>query len=155
MRPDMSDFQDFVEREAGLVLREFAEPEKWEQLVACLVILVEVALKDKRYDSKEYDCILNMLVDTVQLPRDTAQKLMGFSEILRQKNKPEAYLRAINRHFDANRRQMLYGMVWKVIKADGRVDPAELVAAGRLGKLLQLDVDQEIEARRAIMEEKL
>jgi len=151
----MSEFQDFIEAAGGMPLGELADRRKWELLAACAAVMGEAALSDKLYDADEYECMLGILSEQVGLQRDEAQKLLGFGAMLRQEKTAAACVALVNRHFDAPGRQLLYALIWKVIKADGRVDPGELEAATALGRRLGLTVEQEIEARRMLIEERI
>ncbi len=151
----MTEFSNFIEQEGGFSLKQLAERKKWEQLTACLTILVQVALVDERYASKEYDSFVKFLLNELELPLETAEKLVGLAEMMHQRGATGRLLDLINRSFPIEGRQALYALIWKTIKADGRVDPAELAAAVDLGKRLNLTLDQEIDARRMVIEQQL
>ena len=122
------------------------------QIAAC-VLLIETALVDKLYKKSEERTIVDIMNACFDITGDVAQELMGIAAAARShRDRMAVFLDNIHKSFSVKQKQLIYAAVWKVIKADGVIDPRELETSGVLGRCLDLSVDEEIAARRMIVE---
>lgn len=132
-----------------------AERTPLELQIASCVILVETALVDNSYKEEEFRTMVNLMLRQFKaVDNATAEKLVGLSEMVRQRSgKISNFIDIIARKFSLNDRKFVYGLVWKVIKSDGKVHEKEIKLSNELGPKLGLTTDQQIEARQALIAE--
>ena len=147
---------DYFKSGAALKFDALGEPSKLDLQMSAAVILVETALADKSYVESEHDTIVEAMVREYELEGDDAEDVALIAKLASDhKIKIAQFIDKINSHFNLMQRQVIYAHVWRVIKADGVVHPLELQASTELGDRLCLQVKEEIEARRMIIEGKL
>lgn len=130
--------------------RELAEE---ELRIACCVLLLETAFVDFRYPTSEQEMIRQIVIEQFSLGEAQAQNLMDLAGAAKLKEqKISRFVDLINERLDDAQRQTLYATVWKVIKADQVVDQREVRLATKMGKALGLTLDQEVEARKLVIE---
>ncbi|MCO6432149.1 MAG: TerB family tellurite resistance protein [Deltaproteobacteria bacterium] len=124
--------------------------------LAAVALLVETALADTLYTEEEFSTMLNALNGYWRLGSGDAEKIVGLAEMVRQRRgKILPFIEFVRSQFSHDQRLIIYALIWKVIKADGKVDSREISISSALGGLLGLTTDDEIEGRRLLMEGKV
>jgi uncharacterized tellurite resistance protein B-like protein len=124
--------------------------------IAACVLLVHAALIDRSYPHCEWETIIKAMIKHFGVDRVEAVMFAELAEIVRKnKDKVLGFLEELNTYYDVHQKKIVYALVWKVIKADNVVHPQELAMVSALGQQLQLTLDQEIEARKMVMEDQV
>ena len=133
---------------------EQLSPEYWMEIqFATCVVLLETALIDLDYPDTEQHEILKLVSAYFDLKPDECDAVVKVAWLIRHKRENlSRFLNLLCERFTQKDRMLLYSLVWKVIKADDSVDARELLAAGNIGQKLGLSSEDEIEARREVIE---
>ncbi|MBX7144201.1 MAG: TerB family tellurite resistance protein [Oligoflexia bacterium] len=116
---------------------------------AIAVILVEVASADKGIDPKEADAVCALMQEELGLPEDELPALIQTAISARkEQGKIDSFVKSINESFHDGQRQRLFGLLWKVVIADGKVEKFEQRFAVQMRNRLQLSEEQAEAARR-------
>lgn len=123
--------------------------------IACCILFVETALVDEHYVDAEFNAMIAVLLENMRIENpDEAAQYVGLAECARQRRtKVSEVVGVIRSNFSEQDRRTIYGLVWKVIKADGKVHSQELRLVSELGKRLGLSLEQELEVRRELANE--
>lgn len=122
------------------------------QIAACLVLL-HTAFVDFSYPPSEQDAILQILTSHFDVSPSDAQDVLDLAEIVKQNKETTArLLKCLKEHHNKEHKLLVYATAWKIIKADKKVDSQELALSEQLGHWLGLDLNDQIRARRMIIE---
>ena len=125
------------------------------QLVAC-TLLLQTAFVDLSIPADEERAIFIAMSTLCDLSEPEMREMLDIAELSRIYGADfDCLAAAINAHLNLGQKLMLYATVWHVVKADRTVHEQELKMATKLGQLLQLSVEQEIEARRIVIHGRL
>ena len=134
---------------ASLEADREGNPTDGDVLVACAVLLVEIARADKKIAKQEGEMVASLMSSSFGLDKAEMPRLIETAMAARKGlGKIDEFVECINDHFDAAQKQKLLAMVWKVVRSDGSVDRFEQRLAVQIKCRLQLNDEQEREARR-------
>ena len=140
----------------NIELREISELEELPAdhipIVSC-AILLHIAFIDLSFPVSEQEAIILGTMKRANVSEEVAKQVMDLAEVIRISTPMfSLFIDILNKQLDLEQRKQLYELCWEVIKSDNKVEPAELRAATELGKKLGLTTEQEIEARRHIID---
>ncbi len=122
------------------------DPAELELQAATAVLLLEAAYGDSTYEWSEHRVILRGLEREFGLGRKQTLEVLGKAQEIRP---PAVRLTdvtdVIRDRYDAAQKRRLLDLVWKVIEADGRVEPWEEAFAEHVARVLEVSPE---EARR-------
>ncbi len=133
-----------------------SKPEKTappDRKVATAAILLEVAESDLDFAPEEHAVIVSMLGEQFDLDRGEVDALI--EEAHRQRaGHPDLwpFTNAIGKAYSPDQKLELLVMVWRVIFADGRLDPYEDQLAHRLERMLSINHSLLMEGKRLARE---
>ena len=107
-------------------------------LVATLLVLCEIAHSDKDYDASERTTIAGSLESAFGVTGDRVAALLAEAESTRTGSPDLAHLsRLIHKELpEARDRRAVVAAMWRVVMADGNVDPMEERLANSVSMLL-------------------
>ena len=125
-----------------------------DPLVASCAILLEMAESDQEFDPEERRLIESMLQEHYALGPDEVKALIAQTEKERAKHSDLfPFTHAITRSYSPEEKRSLLVMVWRVIFADGRLNPYEDQLAHRLQRMLAVNHSLLMEANQLAREE--
>jgi uncharacterized tellurite resistance protein B-like protein len=126
----------------------------FDPLVASCAILFEMAESDQEIAVEERRLIEHMLGEKFGLSAAEVQSLIAETERARaQATDLFPFTHAIAQQYTPEEKRTLLVMVWRVIFADGRLDPYEDQLAHRLQRMLAVNHSLLMEAKRLAREE--
>ena len=138
---------------ASLQVDGEGRPAEADLMVACAVLLVEMARADKNIAKQEGEAVVSLMCANFGLDQAEIPKLIETAVAARKASgKIDEFVKCVNERFDAAQRQKLLAMIWKVVQSDGSVDKLEQRLAVQMKNRLQLSDEQEQEARRMAAE---
>lgn len=121
-----------------------------ELRVATVALLLETALQDADYESRERSTILHAIEREFRLSRADATTLLVEAERARREaGDVRPFAARLTERYDAEQRKRIAGLVWQVVYADRVVDDAEVVFATRVAELTGLTPKECQQARES------
>jgi uncharacterized tellurite resistance protein B-like protein len=121
-----------------------------ELRVATVALLLETALQDADYESRERSTILHAIEREFRLSRADATTLLVEAERARRETGDvRSFAARLAERYDAEQRKRIAGLVWQVVYADRVVDDAEVVFATRIAELTGLSAKECQQARES------
>jgi len=125
-----------------------------DPLVASCAILLEMAESDQDFDTEERRLIESMLQERYSLGAEEVKALIEQTERERTRHSDLfPFTHAITQRYTPDEKRNLLVMVWRVIFADGRLNPYEDQLAHRLQRMLAVNHSLLMEAKRLAREE--
>ena len=128
---------------------EMATGDDQELQVATAALLVEAALMDDQFDTKERSAILHLLTHRFELSESATEALL---ETARRRVETASQLfgftRVVNDRFTQEERVELMEMLWQVAYADGRLDDYEANLMRRISGLIHVSDRESGQARK-------
>lgn len=121
--------------------------------LATCVVLLEAACADESFSREERRHILEVLVDRFDLTKDEASEML--EEATRASEHSvglHRFTRAVNEGFTPAEKRDLIEEVWRIFYSDGTLTGHEDHLAHQLGKLLNLNHPQLIDAKMKVLE---
>lgn len=110
-----------------------------EQVAVC-AILLEVAYADREFAPEEFQVLTRQLGSYFGLPPDQVTELIALSEQEREKATDLwPFTSRIARDYSPEKKEALLTMVWRIILADGKLDPYEDQLARRFQSMLSVN----------------
>ncbi len=120
--------------------------------VATCAVLVEIASSDDEFSTTERERILQLVSAEFGLSREEAEELEAAAkQALDGSIDRFRFTNTINQHYSSQDRERVVEMLWKVVYADGVLDPHEDFVIHKLGKLLRLSHRQLIDAKLRVI----
>ena len=140
--------KDYIEG-AGLAIDASGKPTERDLQIAVIGMLMRVAYSDSELESQELNAIRAAMLHEFGLSSYESGELIEISEFLiKDRNKLEQFISAINDNFNDQQKQFLIAMVWKVLLADGKAEKLETKLASELRVKLGLSLEQGVRARK-------
>lgn len=125
-----------------------------DPLVASCAILLEMAESDQDFAAEERHVIESLLQEKFELSEQEVRALMAEAERERAiATDLFPFTHAIAEHYTPDQKRTLLVMVWRVIFADGRLDPYEDQLAHRLQRMLAVNHSLLMEAKQLARQE--
>lgn len=125
-----------------------------DPLVASCAILLEMAESDQDFDPQERGLIESMLQERYSLGGEEVKALIEKTERERARHSDLfPFTHAITKTYSPDQKRDLLVMVWRVIFADGRLNPYEDQLAHRLQRMLAVNHSLLMEAKRLAREQ--
>ena len=138
----------FFTGKSSLEVDKDGTPTSRDLQVAAVVLLVEVAHADNKFEGSELDAIVKAMNDEFDLTPEDTGELLEIAQCLREESgRIDEFVEVINANFDESQRQKLLSMVWKVIGADEVVEESEASSAAKIRKRLKLTLEQAMRAQ--------
>ena len=145
-------FDNYKEFFAGLApLREDqpGAPTARDLLVSVVVLLAATAHADTDFETAEMNSIVGQMFSEFGLKDYESGEILELAEYLvKDGSKIDQYLQNVVAKFDADQRQIVLAMVWRVILADGLAERFETELAVELRTKLMLSLEQGVRARK-------
>ena len=141
--------KEFFEGETTLEVDQSGEPTPQELQIATAVLLLEMAGADEDFDPEEVRTCFKSLENQFNVEDSETLEIFEKAESLRQeKGKIDHFVELVNQHFNVKQKQIVLGMVWRVVLADEIIDNYEQKFASQLRTRLQLSREQAEEAKQ-------
>ena len=122
--------------------------------VATAVLLLEMAHADERMHDIELALVQKILQERFTLSEETLGELMALAEDRRRESLDlYQFSREINEHFSKEEKLEVMEHLWRVVFADGEMDPFEEALARQLATLLRLSHREMIDAKLQVQKE--
>ena len=143
------DFKNFLSGNTTLKAEVDGSPTPREMQIAIVAVLLETAHHDSTFLPEEVTELVRVMNRAFGLSDVDVGELMEVGSILRKDpEKIRQFVDAINMHFTAEQRQLILAMLWKLVKADGRIEKVEQQFAIKLRTMLQLSLEQAMRAQQ-------
>ena len=125
----------------------------YDEQVAVCAILLEVAESDFEVAPEESELIITMLASHFSLADHEVRELLG-QTIAEREQVPDlwSFTNSISRDFSPEKKLGLLVMVWRVILADGKLDPYEEQLASKLQTMLAVNRSVLMQAKQLARE---
>lgn len=145
----LKNFDGFLRSdETTLMVDKDGQPTPRDLKVAIVVLLLDVSHHDGTFSPDEVRELVASMNAAFEMTDIEVADILEVAEILHKSNeKVKQFIAAINEHFDDSQRQLILAMLWKLVKADGKIEKVEQQHAIQLRTLLGLSLEQ---AARAV-----
>jgi uncharacterized tellurite resistance protein B-like protein len=148
----LNKLRSLLAREAGSPRLTELHP---EEQVAVTAILLEVAESGTDFGPEEREMISALLQERFELDAEEVRSLIALTQEARAQSADLwPFTNAIARQYGPEQKERLLEMVWRVIFADGRLDPYEEQLTRRLQAMLTVNhsvlIDAKLRARDAM-----
>ena len=145
----LKNFDGFLRSdETTLKVDKDGQPTPRDLKIAIVVLLLDVAHHDGSFSPEEVRELVRAMNQAFEMSDIEVADILEVAEILHKNNeKVKQFISAINEHFDDGQRQVILAMLWKLVKADGKIEKIEQQHAIKLRTLLGLSLEQ---ATRAV-----
>ncbi len=111
--------------------------------ISTAALLLQMAHADEKLTNGEIDAMVSTMDKLFVLQGNVAGDLLEVADFLRRdQTKLDDLLKVVNKRFDAAQKQTIVAMLWKVMNADGFIDPFEANLAAEISMKLGLSVDE-------------
>lgn len=134
---------------------ESQEKEKFERIqVATCILLLEIAESDDEFSSIEKATISSILKKEFPISEEAIEELMEMTKSLREESPGLwEFTNLINENYSNEDKVKVIEAVWRVIYADKNLNMYEDHLVHRLAKLLRLEHEELIAAKRRVLDE--
>ena len=141
--------KEYFSGEGDLTVDKQGAPTARELKVAAGVILLHVAGADDDYAPEEVHATFRSLEKAFDTDEDAVYGLLQEADKLREcKDKIDGFIDIINENFDDSQKKTLFGMLWQVVIADGKVDKFEKRYANQIQARLKLSDELVAQAKK-------
>jgi uncharacterized tellurite resistance protein B-like protein len=118
--------------------------------LATAALLIEIARADSDFDASEQSAIESMLAQTLELPAEEITELVHLAtEESREAISLHEFTRLVNEHYSIDEKRWLMEQLWRVARADGRIDRYEEQLLRRIADLLHVRHSEFMQAKHA------
>ncbi|MGD8241212.1 MAG: TerB family tellurite resistance protein [Desulfobacterales bacterium] len=123
--------------------------------VAVCALFVEMARIDESFTADEMAAIIKILKDKYGLSDENAKAMIAAAETqLEESVDYWQFARLINEHYTPGEKAAIIEMLWRVVYLDGNLDKHEDYLMHKLAKLLRLDHQQLIAAKKKVLHDR-
>lgn len=133
----------FLQGAASLEVDVSGQLSQRELQISTAALLIRMAHADDKLTNGEIDAMVSTMDKLFVLQGNVAGDLLEVADFLRRDHaKLDDLLSLINAHFDTSQKQSIIAMLWKVMNADGFIDPFEANLAAEISLKLGLSVEE-------------
>lgn len=144
-----NNIEEFLRQQCSLEIDSSGEPTERSLQVATLGLMIEMAKADHSVPPEELNLIVRSMNWAFDLTDNQTGELLDIASfMLKEGSALTKFIDIVNSKFDANQKQRVLGMIWKVVLSDGIVDRYEATLAAHLRTKLNLTMEQAVRARQ-------
>lgn len=137
----------FIDGEATLAVDKDGMPTERDLMIGVVMLLLELSHGDSHLAPEEVTELVRNMNREFALQDHEIADLMEVAEVLRKnRGKVEHFIETVNSHYDDEQRQVILAMLWRLIRADGRIEKSEQQLAIKLRTVLNLSLEQAVRA---------
>jgi uncharacterized tellurite resistance protein B-like protein len=144
---------EFLESGQKLEIELEGNPSEEELQIATLAMLVTVSHSHEEMSGAELHRICTAMFSEFGLTEsETGHRLEVVELLNREEDRLQEFITTINKHLDADQKQRVMALAWRVIMADGEADYEEATVAAELRRALGLTLEQAVRAQKLAQE---
>mgnify|MGYP003593050510 CR=1 FL=1 len=144
-----TNLSQFLSGSARLAINQHEEPQSRELQVAVAALLLEMANSDADFSAEELNRVVSIMFIEMETPEHETAEIVEMVEFMKRDGSTlERFIKAINEVFSVEQRQMVLALIWRMVKADGKIQSFETTLATDLRKRLGLGLEQAVFARQ-------
>ena len=145
-----SHVKEFFLGDTSIAIDGSGRPSSTDLQTATLVLLLKMAISDHDVVLEEVQAIYATMSKQFDVREEDTEELIAIGNAaLERSEKIGDFVALLNSEFNEEQRALVYGMLWRVVIADGKVDTYEAALANELRAELSLDGERALAARAA------
>lgn len=146
--------KDFFSGHESLRVDQDGSPTEQDLQIAVVALLIAISKADSHLATSEIEEIFDVVTKQFHLVGEKSATLLEVASYMMNEDSDRLYefIAAVRENFDLNQRMRVLGLIWKIILADGKLDPEENHFAVAIRKDLDLSLEQAVRAQQLAQE---
>ena len=142
--------KDFFAGQESLRIDQEGQASETDLQISVIALLIAISKADEHFDVTEVEEIVTLVTKQFHLVGQASAELLETARFMMDEDSGRLYefIAVVRENFDLNQRMRIMGLIWKVILADGKLDPQETSFAVAIRKDLDLSLEQAVRAQQ-------